>query len=173
MSSTPDLFGHEPAPASKWDVLFSAKTDEWPTDQAVFDDWNRRAGPFTLDAAADSSNAKCVRYYDLEKNALAQPWAEDAGAGAVWCNPPYSDIDPFVAKALAESARGAVVVILLPARTDRPWFHAILAAQPRCEIWFCRGRLRFGDAIHDAPFPSFVVVMRPPPDVEVTDERAA
>jgi site-specific DNA-methyltransferase (adenine-specific) len=162
MSCALDLFGHEPLPTSKWDVLFSAKSDEWPTDQAVVDDWNRRAGPFTLDACATVENAKAVRFYTLADDALGKNWLTDAGGGACWLNPPYSDIDPFIQKALAESARGLTVVACLPSRTDRPWFHAVLAAQHRCEVWFCRGRLRFGDAKHDAPFPSMVIVMRPP-----------
>jgi site-specific DNA-methyltransferase (adenine-specific) len=152
-----DLFGHEVEERSKWSALFSAETDEWPTDQAVVDDLGERFGPFMLDVAATPTNAKAPRFFTLLDNGLAQSWHVDSGA--VWCNPPYSDVEAWIAKGLEESARGVVVVFLLPARTDTRWFHMVLAAQSRCRILFARGRLRFGDAKSSAPFPSVVVVM--------------
>ena len=160
-AATLDMFGAPEEATTKWGVLFSAKTDEWPTPQDVVDEWARRVGPFTLDVAADAKNAKAARFYTLERDGLAQDWLKDAGGGAIWINPPYSDVEPFVAKAIAESARGATVVMLLPARTDTRWFHLVLAVQDRAELWFLRGRLRFGDAKNSAPFPSMVVVFRP------------
>lgn len=161
MNAPLDLFGHEaPAELSRWTALFSSKSDEWPTDQAVVDDLSRRFGPFTLDVAATAENAKAARFYTQADDGLSKPWANDVGGGAVWCNPPYSDVEAWIAKGLAESARGATVVFLLPARTDTRWFHLVLAAQDRCTVIFCRGRLRFGDATGSAPFPSLVIVMR-------------
>jgi phage N-6-adenine-methyltransferase len=161
---TLDLFGAE-APAAtstKWTTLFSADTDEWPTDAAVVAWWAERQGPFTLDVAATKENAKAPRFYTALDNALVQPWAKDAGDGVAWCNPPYSNIDAFVAKAVREAALGLTTVLLLPSRTDRPWFHQILAElrEGRAEVHFARGRLRFGDAVNDAPFPSLVAVVK-------------
>lgn len=158
--NSPDLFGYVTEPPSKWSALFSAASDEWPTDQAVVNYWAARVGPVGLDVCATADNAKAPRFYTKNQNALMQDWARDADGSAAWMNPPYSDIEPFIVKALEESARGLVVVALLPARTDRPWFHRILAEQRRCEIWFARGRLRFGDAANDAPFPSVIVIFR-------------
>jgi len=45
----------------------------------------------------------------------------------VWVNPPYSDIEPWVVKAWAEMTKPAGtrpdgIVMLLPSRTDRPWW---------------------------------------------------
>lgn len=160
---TVDLFGVEVADhRTKWSTLFSASTDEWPTDAAVVQWWADRFGAFTLDVAATAENAKAPRFYTAIDNALAQPWARDAGDGPAWCNPPYSAIDPFVAKAFREALLGLTTVMLLPSRTDRPWFHQALdeLRAGRAEIHFARGRLRFGDAVHDAPFPSVVVVAR-------------
>lgn len=149
-----DLFGYEAEEHSKWNVLFSSKSDEWPTDPAVFADWNQREGPFVLDAASTPENAKCPRRC---VDGLSDPWD-----GPTWCNPPYSDCEAWVTKALAETACGRCqkAVMLLPSRTDTRWFHLLLAAQDRCTIIFCRGRLRFGDAKSSAPFPSLVVVIR-------------
>ena len=58
---------------------------------------------------------------------------------------------------------GAVVVMLIPARTDTLAFHKYI--YHKAEIRFIKGRLRFwvngqtGDA---APFPSMVVIFRGP-----------
>jgi site-specific DNA-methyltransferase (adenine-specific) len=48
--------------------------------------------------------------------------------------------------------------MLLHARTDTRWFHDFI--YQRAEIRFIKGRLRFGGASSDAPFPSMVVIFR-------------
>lgn len=55
---------------------------------------------------------------------------------------------------------GITTVMLLPARTDTQWFHDYIL-NPKREIRFIRGRLKFGGAKNSAPFPSMVVVFRP------------
>lgn len=92
-------------------------------DERITPDWlfsllNSRFG-FTLDAAANRRNAKCAHFYDLETDGLAQPWAPHS----VWCNPPYSNLAPWLEKAWAEHRAGAGVVMLLPAnRTEQRWW---------------------------------------------------
>lgn len=77
----------------------------------------------------------------------------------VWCNPPYGrEIGKWVEKAYDESLKGAMVVMLLPARTDTRWFHDYI--YNKAEIRFVRGRLKFGDSKNSAPFPSMVVIFR-------------
>ena len=72
---------------------------------------------FTLDVAANADNAKCERYFTKEDDGLIQSW----GGEVVWCNPPYSELRAWVAKATAETS--ATVVMLLPAnRTEQPWW---------------------------------------------------
>ncbi len=76
-------------------------------------------------------------------------------------NPPYGrEIGDWMKKA-HESATGydATVACLVPSRTDTKWWHSY--ALPH-EIRFLRGRLTFEGAKHGAPFPSAIVVMRPP-----------
>lgn len=51
---------------------------------------------------------------------------------------------------------GAIVVMLLPARTDTAWFHDYIYR--RAVIRFVRGRLKFGGSRNSAPFPSMVCV---------------
>ncbi len=172
----------EEAPTTKWSALFSSSSDEWPTEQAVVDAWTARGFRFALDVAATHASKKAPRCYTIEQDALVQPWAEDADGGCAWMNPPYSDVGPFVDKAIAEAAKGLTTVMLLPARTCRTWFHRCLALNDKAfatlrgddivraafeagvttEIHFALGRLRFGDATADAPFPSVVVVVRGP-----------
>jgi site-specific DNA-methyltransferase (adenine-specific) len=52
-----------------------------------------------------------------------------------------------------------LTVYLLPARTDTVWFHKFCLPLAK-EIRFIKGRLRFGDQVNPAPFPSMVVVFR-------------
>ena len=75
----------------------------------------------------------------------------------MFCNPPYGrDIDRWIRKAVEEAGNGAVVVMLIPARTDTKWFHDLVF--PYGDIRFVKGRLKFGDGKNAAPFPSMVVV---------------
>ena len=61
-------------------------------------------------------------------------------------------------KAFESAQRGATVVCLLPARTDTAWWHDYCA---KGSIHFVRGRLKFGGAVHNAPFPCAVVTFWP------------
>lgn len=159
-------------------VHFSSKTDQWATPQSFFDKLALRYGPFDLDPCADDSNAKVPHYYTQADDGLTKPWK-----GRVFMNPPYGDpqhpckptctkqlckkrgyhsqdyiagIREWVAKAHAESRGGALVVCLLPARTDTRWWHDYVI--PFGKVEFIRGRLKFGDSKNSAPFPSAVVV---------------
>ena len=132
----------------------SSRSDNWPTDPAVFAELDARFGPFTLDPCASDENAKCVRYFTREDDGLAQVWA-----GRVFVNPPYGRaIGAWMRKAHeAAQTTAELVVCLVPARTDTQWWHDYVM---RGEIEFIRGRLRFGACVAPAPFPSAVVVFR-------------
>lgn len=75
---------------------------------------------FTLDAAANEQNRKTETFYSIDNDGLEHPWAPHS----VWCNPPYSCIEPWLEKAHAEFAMGCKsIVLLLPAnRTEQPWW---------------------------------------------------
>lgn len=135
-------------------VHFSSKSNEWTTPQDFFDMLNDEFA-FTLDAAATSENAKCVNYYDVETDALSQCWR-----GTVWLNPPYGrKIGKWIRKAWEESQRGVEVVVLMPVRSDTPYWHDYVMRA--AEVRLVRGRLRFSDSSASAPFPCCVVVFRP------------
>lgn len=142
--STPDF----------WGAAFSSATDDWATPLTTFRQLEALHGPFDLDVCASPENAKCARFYTIEQDGLAQDWVADGPR--CWMNPPYGEtIGLWMAKALEESRRGASVCCLVPARTDTAWWHDYAM---RGDITFIRGRLKFGNAVSGAPFPSAVVV---------------
>ena len=75
-------------------------------------------------------------------------------------NPPYGrQIGRWLAKAYRSSRDGPTVVCLVPARKDTAWWDDFaMRGEPR----LLRGRLKFVGGKHSAPFPSAVVVFRPP-----------
>lgn len=119
------------------------KVDDRRTPRELFDPLNEEF-EFTLDAAASADNALLGRYFDREINGLRQDWTRYR----VWCNPPYSDIRPWVAKAHREMWMGCdLIVMLLPAnRTEQAWWQDFIEPHRRAgkiETRFQRGRLRF------------------------------
>jgi phage N-6-adenine-methyltransferase len=86
--------------------------------------------------------------------------------GRVFVNPPYGrELPLWVAKASREVAQGraAVVVMLMPARTDTTYWHTYVADM--ASIFFLRGRLRFSNGEQAAPFPSALVVWGGTPEL--------
>ena len=134
-------------------ALFTSNSDEWETPKKTYDELNSEFN-FNLDPCASDDNHKCDKYYTQETNGLIQSWDNFR----VFCNPPYSDIKNWVKK--ASEAKGGVVVLLIPSRTDTRYFHEYIYQKPGVEIRFIKGRLKFGDAVNSAPFPSMIVVFR-------------
>ena len=134
------------------EVMWSSATDDWSTPQNIFDTLDREFN-FTLDPCATPENAKCKLFYTKKENGLAQSWV----GHSVFMNPPYGrEIGDWVRKAWLSSENAETkVVCLLPARTDTTWFHKYCV---KGEIWFIKGRLKFGGSKNSAPFPSMIVI---------------
>ena len=133
--------------------------DSWETPNWLFDLLDREFN-FLLDAAASITNHKVPTYYTVADSALDKRWEK-----RTYLNPPYSagNIDKFMAKALEESQKGAVVVCLVPCATDTRWWHSY--AMKAQEIRFIKGRVRFvgydedGNQVKNSPtFSSCVVI---------------
>ena len=81
-------------------------------------------------------------------------------------------LDKWLGKAVIEAQEyGALVVMLLPARTGNAWFHRHVL--PHAEVRFLKGRQNFtlgGSGRTNAPFDSMVVVFRP---FSIGDRRIA
>jgi hypothetical protein len=100
----------------------SDDVDDRGTTADLFDPLHARYG-FTVDVAAAAHNAKCGRYYTRDDDGLAQPWTGET----VWCNPPYSDIEPWVAKAWTEHPTTNGIVMLLPNnRQEQRWWQQLI-----------------------------------------------
>lgn len=129
--------------------------DDRGTDPAEFAKLDDRFH-FTVDVAASPHNARCERFWTVEDNGLEQSWTGQR----VWCNPPYSNIRPWVEKAWKERVRGSwnvyrdLIVMLLPAnRTEQAWWQELVegrrdggtgeTADYRFRTEFLPGRMRF------------------------------
>lgn len=121
--------------------------DNRATPPEVFDPLHERFR-FTLDACALPHNAKLPRYFTPEQDGLKQSWYNES----VWCNPPFSNIRPWIEKAWDESVRTKCVVMLVPAnRTEQKWWQDLIEpfrddrrlCRKRLRVEFLAGRTRF------------------------------
>lgn len=133
--------------------LFSSSTDLWATPQDLFDSLNDEFH-FDLDPCATPENAKCKLYFTQKDDGLSKNWK----GYRVFCNPPYGkSIAKWVEKCYNEGQKpNTLVVMLIPARTDTAYFHDYI--YNKAEIRFIRGRIKFGNAKNNAPFPSMIVI---------------
>lgn len=133
-------------------ALYSSKTVEWETPQWLFNELDIRFS-FTLDVCATHANAKLARYFTAETDGLVQSWHGER----CWMNPPYGrEIGKWVKKAKEESMQGALVVGLLPVRTESRWWRENVWNY--AEVRFIDGRLKFGNALNSAPFGSAIAI---------------
>jgi len=89
---------------------------------------------FSLDVCALKDTAKCDNYYSLQEgqDSLELDWMRYN-----YSNPPYSDIKPWVEKALQMALRGATTAMLIP---DKP------------ELAVTRRAREYADTIIHMPF---------------------
>lgn len=117
--------------------------DLWQTPQKVFDNLNKEF-EFVGDVAADHYNALTDDYFTETDSAFDNEWFK-----VNWCNPPYSNVMPWVNKAKIEHEKGKTIVMLVPADTSVKWFKE---AYRSCnEVRFISGRLAFVNAESKKP----------------------
>lgn len=119
--------------------------DLWQTPQALFDYYDKRFS-FEFDVAASYANSLCENYYGIEHDSLSDGCSWD---GPNWCNPPYSDIKPWVDKAVEQMRYGNLTVMLIPADTSVKWFKAAFENCSECH--FISGRISFINAETQKP----------------------
>lgn len=126
----------------------------WRTPAEIFEPLHAEFG-FTLDGASEPGNGL-----------LPQSSTADAPLGwdgeRVFCNPPWSNIRPFLERAVAAN----VAVFLVPARTNAKWFHR--AIELGAEVRFFAGRPKFElpghtGAGHNSPVDCLLLVFKKQP----------
>lgn len=137
--------------------------DTYATPQKVFDHFDIEFG-FNVDVCAEDHTAKCPTYYTFEDDAFTKDWYKDGLM--CWCNPPYSNITPWINKAIAESKEGVTTAMLVMADTSVGWFE--LAVRNCAEIRFIiGGRISFelgGIAQNGNNKGSILLIFRPRPE---------
>lgn len=130
----------------------SQETDEWATPPAFVRPLAEAVGGFDLDPASGAERSPVAEEtYTEADDGLSTPWH-----GRVWCNPPYSDVEKWVHRAVDQSKRPEVDTILLLCKGDSStnwWQSAISEAEIVAMI---DRRLSFGNGSDSAPFPSHV-----------------
>ncbi len=122
--------------------LFSSCKQSWEIPNELFKE---------LDGEFHFNHDPCPIHF--QGDGLREEWGT-----STFVNPPYSEISIWLQKGYQESQKGKTVVFLIPSRTDTRWWHEfVMNAQ---EIRFIRGRLRFGGAKWNAPFPSCIVIFK-------------
>lgn len=143
----------DPQPARLQAGMFTSADDTWSTPESFMAVLRSEYGDFDLDPCCLPSSAKAPRYFTPDDDGLAQEWI-----GRVFMNPPYGrGIGAWITKARESADAGAVVVCLIPARTDTAWWHDEVMAHAS-QIRFVVGRLKFSGSPVNAPFPCAVVV---------------
>lgn len=118
--------------------------DLWQTPPSLFNKLDMEFA-FTCDVAASDSNYLAPTYYTEEDDSLDLGWGD-----VNWCNPPYSNITPWVQKAIIEhDAYNKTTVMLVPSDTSVKWFK--LAYESCNEVRFISGRISFINAETQLP----------------------
>lgn len=105
--------------------------DDWGTPKKIYDELNKEFN-FDFDP--------CPLQHDIEEwNGLKIEWKERN-----FINPPYSRTlkEAFILKAIEESKKGKLCVMLLPVSTSTKVFHEHILPNKK-EIRFFKGRIKF------------------------------
>ncbi len=117
--------------------------DLWQTPKGLFKTLCNEF-KFNLDVASDVANSLCFDFLDEGDDALTCEWRTSN-----WCNPPYSNITPWIQKAIEQHALGKTIVMLVPSDTSVKWFK--LAFDSCNEVRFINGRISFINAETQKP----------------------
>lgn len=103
--------------------------DLWRTPPEVYENLNQEFS-FHADMASSALNHLHQVFFTEEDDSLSFSWKEKldriykvgSSTKYVWCNPPYSQPKPWVAKALEAQKDGLGVVMLLNADDSTEWY---------------------------------------------------
>lgn len=124
----------------KQKIQYTTKSDYWNTPKTIYNHI--------------INNLKYIDYNP--ENSFISPFNENTHLyykDKVYINPPFSILSKheFIETIEELIIFGNEVLLLIPARTDTKYFHALLKYKPK--IYVIKGRLKFNDK-GSAPFPS-------------------
>lgn len=130
-------------------------SDDWRTPYRLFHSLHREFN-FTLDGAATEHDTLLPRFTD---DISRQPWVSEK----VFCNPPYSDIPSFLAKA----SEADLAVFLIPYRPHTTYWLKHIFTNPLChEIRILHRAVKYlppaghNGLVIRSPFPSAIVIFK-------------
>ena len=130
---------------SKLDVMFSNNSDDWATPEDIYNHFIndlKCIDPCPLYSEFDNLNKVCVN-------------------SKIYINPPYSKIDKWVDFIYINLINGCTIYLLIPSRTDTKYFHKLMGFDSvKSDLYFIKGRLKFGNSTNSAPFPSVLIKMK-------------
>lgn len=137
--------GAEPGEARPYVAWYGGKRSQtWRTPREFFQTLDARYG-FTMDGAATRGNALLTIASTPEE---PRSWDGER----VFCNPPWSNIQPFVELA----AKADFAVLLVPARTNARWFHRALELGATTRYF--PGRITFVGAKGQCPVDCLLLI---------------
>lgn len=122
--------------------------DKWRTPSAIFHALDKEFN-FAIDVAASDDNHLCEKYHTEENCGLSKAWDVPAQSYA-WCNPPYSNIKPWVEQANRQAKRGIGCVMLIPQDQSVGWFKEAIRSCAEVRI-ITGGRIAFINAATGLP----------------------
>lgn len=120
-------------------IINNSGDSEWYTPERYIESARKVMGSIDLDPASCTvvnETVKARKYYTIEDNGLAHEWA-----GKIWLNPPYSDVQKFVAKLIECRDNIDQAIVLVNNATETQWFRDLTSIASA--IVFHTGRLRF------------------------------
>lgn len=116
--------------------------DCWRTPIEIFTALDLEFG-FYLDAAASRENTLCASYLALSEQDALRHDVDWVSHGAIWCNPPYSNIKPWIIKATEQCIRQRqTIVMLVPADISTQWFKLAMGSVDEIRL-ITDGRINF------------------------------
>ena len=133
--------------------------DEYETPDELLKEacWKYNVKP-VLDVCCTKNNKKYQKCFTKNEDGLKQQWKED-----FFMNPPYSEVNKWIAKAYNEHIKNNVTCIaLVYAKTDTRWWHRYV--ERKAEVHFIQGRIHFltngKRTANSAPYPSCWIIWR-------------
>lgn len=106
---------------------------EWEIKHRIFQQVNKKFGPFTLDAFASNLNKKCLRYCSrypqpdtFAVDAFTIPWQNEK----IYSFPPFSLILRIINKIMIDKAEVTLIAPYWPTQPWFPLFQALLKTPP-------------------------------------------